>query len=82
MYSYSLKGGRGGGTKGQILTKGGHVPLVPAAYGPMQDTLRLEVELASYYYSPCSDFQAPLIACNKSSEDGLTVWGGGYTLSK
>ena len=80
MYLYSLK--EGGELKGESLQRGGHVPLVPAAYGPMQDTLRLEVELASYYYSPCSDFQAPLIACNKSSEDGLTVWGGGYTLSK
>ena len=63
---------------------GATAPLAPLFLRPwpMQDTLRLEVELASYYYSPCSDFQAPLIACNKSSEDGLTVWGGGYTLSK
>ena len=45
MYSYSLK--EGGELKGKSLRRGGHVPLVPAAYGPMQDTLRLEVELAT-----------------------------------
>ena len=44
MYLYSLK--EGGELKGESLQRGGHVPLVPAAYGPMQDTLRLE-ELAT-----------------------------------
>ena len=46
MYLYSLK--EGGELKGKSLRRGGggHVPLVPPAYGPMQDTLRLE-ELAT-----------------------------------